>query len=216
MIGVEMEGVAQEFYQEKVLSADWDWQAIDERLQGILGFIPEWQDTDKQDLTFDRFAEKLQEIAEQAYAAQEETIGTEGLRYLERVILLQIVDTHWKEHLLNLDHLKEGIGLRGYGQKNPLQEYKKEGFEMFSAMIETIREKTISTLFMIKIASEDDVDREALEKRKRQQSEMRLSRGRDAEQAQQPLKREGEKIGRNSPCPCGSGKKYKKCCGRAK
>ncbi len=181
-----------------------------------MGFIPEWQDTDKQDLTFDRFAEKLQEIAEQAYAAQEETIGTEGLRYLERVILLQIVDTHWKEHLLNLDHLKEGIGLRGYGQKNPLQEYKKEGFEMFSAMIETIREKTISTLFMIKIASEDDVDREALEKRKRQQSEMRLSRGRDAEQAQQPLKREGEKIGRNSPCPCGSGKKYKKCCGRAK
>ncbi len=216
MIGVEMEGVAQEFYQEKVLSADWDWQAIDERLQGILGFIPEWQDTDKQDLTFDRFAEKLQEIAEQAYAAQEETIGTEGLRYLERVILLQIVDTHWKEHLLNLDHLKEGIGLRGYGQKNPLQEYKKEGFEMFSAMIETIREKTISTLFMIKIASEDDVDREALEKRKREQSEMRMSRGRDAEQAQQPLKREGEKIGRNSPCPCGSGKKYKKCCGRTK
>jgi preprotein translocase subunit SecA len=216
MIGVEMEGVAQEFYQEKVLSADWDWQAIDERLQGILGFIPEWQDTDKQDLTFDRFAEKLQEIAEQAYAAQEETIGTEGLRYLERVILLQIVDTHWKEHLLNLDHLKEGIGLRGYGQKNPLQEYKKEGFEMFSAMIETIREKTISTLFMIKIASEDDVDREALEKRKREQSEMRMSRGRDAEQAQQPQKRTGEKIGRNSPCPCGSGKKYKKCCGRKK
>ena len=216
MIGVEMEGVAQEFYQEKVLSADRDWQAINERLQGILGFIPEWQDTDKQDLTFDRFAEKLQEIAEQAYAAQEETIGTEGLRYLERVILLQIVDTHWKEHLLNLDHLKEGIGLRGYGQKNPLQEYKKEGFEMFSAMIETIREKTISTLFMIKIASEDDVDRQALEKRKRQQSEMRMSRGREAEQAQQPLKREGEKIGRNSPCPCGSGKKYKKCCGRAK
>ena len=158
--------------------------------------------------------EKLQEIAEQAYAAQEETIGAEGLRYLERVILLQIVDTHWKEHLLNLDHLKEGIGLRGYGQKNPLQEYKKEGFEMFSAMIETIREKTLSTLFMIKIASEDDVDREALEKRKREQSEMRMSRGRDAEQAQQPLKREGEKIGRNSPCPCGSGKKYKKCCGR--
>ncbi|MBE9521486.1 MAG: preprotein translocase subunit SecA [Proteobacteria bacterium] len=216
MIGVEMEGVAQELYQEKVLSADWDWQAINERLQGVLGFIPEWQDADKQDLTFDSFMEKLQEIAEQAYAAQEETIGAEGLRYLERVILLQIVDTHWKEHLLNLDHLKEGIGLRGYGQKNPLQEYKKEGFEMFSAMIETIREKTLSTLFMIKIASEDDVDREALEKRKRQQSEMRMSRGRDAEQAQQPLKREGEKIGRNSPCPCGSGKKYKKCCGRKK
>jgi len=216
MVGVEMEGVVQEFYQEKVLSDDWDWQAINERLQGLLGFVPEWQDGDRQDLTFDSFAEKLQEIAEQAYAAQEETIGAEGLRYLERVILLQIVDSQWKEHLLNLDHLKEGIGLRGYGQKNPLQEYKKEGFEMFSAMIETIREKILSTLFRIKIASEDDVDRESMEKRKRAQSEMRLSHGRDAEQAQQPLKRAGEKIGRNSPCPCGSGKKYKKCCGRTK
>ncbi len=88
---------------------------------------------------------------------------------------------------------------------------------MFSAMIETIREKTLSTLFRIKIASEDEVDRDAMEKRKREQREMRLSRGRDEEKAaQQPLKREGEKVGRNSPCPCGSGKKYKKCCGRAK
>jgi preprotein translocase subunit SecA len=216
MIGVEMEGVAQEFYQEKVLSADWDWQAINERLQGIIGSIPEWEEADKQDLTFDSFAEKLQKTAEQAYAAQEESIGTDGLRYLERVLLLQMVDTHWKEHLLNLDHLKEGIGLRGYGQKNPLQEYKREGFEMFSAMIETIREQTLTTLFRIKIASDDDVDREAMEKRKREQSEMRLSRGRDEELAQQPLKREGDKVGRNSPCPCGSGKKYKKCCGRTK
>jgi preprotein translocase subunit SecA len=216
MIGVEMEGVAQEFYQEKVLSADWDWQAINERLQGITGSTPEWEKADKQDLTFDSFSEKLQKIAEQAYAAQEENIGTEGMRYLERVLLLQMVDTHWKEHLLNLDHLKEGIGLRGYGQKNPLQEYKREGFEMFSAMIETIREQTLTTLFRIKIASDDEVDRDAMEKRKREQREMRLSRGRGEDQAQQPLKREGDKIGRNSPCPCGSGKKYKKCCGRAK
>ena len=101
-----------------------------------------------------------------------------------------MVDTHWKEHLLNLDHLKEGIGLRGYGQKNPLQEYKKEGFEMFSAMIETIREQTLSTLFRIKLASQEDLDREAMEKKKRERSQMRMSHGRDAEQAQQPLKRE--------------------------
>jgi preprotein translocase subunit SecA len=214
MVSIEMEGVAQEFYQEKVLSADWDWQAINERLQGIIGFIPEWEEADKQDLTFDSFIDKLQKIADRAYAAQEENIGSDGMRYLERVLLLQMVDTHWKEHLLNLDHLKEGIGLRGYGQKNPLQEYKKEGFEMFSTMIETIREKTLSTLFRIKIASEDEVDRDAMEKRKREQREMRLSRGRDEEKTQQPLKREGEKVGRNSPCPCGSGKKYKKCCGR--
>jgi preprotein translocase subunit SecA len=125
-----------------------------------------------------------------------------------------MIDTYWKEHLLNLDHLKEGIGLRGYGQKNPLQEYKKEGFEMFSVMIDSIREQTLATLFRIKIKSDDDVDRDAMEKKKREQREMRMSRGSDSAQAQQPLKREGEKVGRNSPCPCGSGKKYKKCCGR--
>ena len=94
-----------------------------------------------------------------------------------------------------------------------------EGFEMFAVMIETVKHKTLSTLFKIKIASEEEVDREALEKRKRQQSEMRLSRGGgegSGEAQQQPMKREGEKIGRNAPCPCGSGKKYKKCHGRLK
>src|SRR5210317_1627461 len=105
-----------------------------------------------------------------------------------------MVDTYWKEHLLNMDHLKEGIGLRGYGQKNPLNEYKREGFEMFSGMIETAKQQTWSTLFRIKLADEDDLDREAMEKRKRQQSEMRLSRGGNGgDQAQKPVKREGEK-----------------------
>ncbi|KPK34606.1 MAG: hypothetical protein AMK70_07030 [Nitrospira bacterium SG8_35_1] len=118
-----------------------------------------------------------------------------------------------------MDHLKEGIGLRGYGQKNPLNEYKREGFEMFANMIETVKQQTLTTLFRIQIASEEDVDRDALEKKKRQQAQMRLSRGGQeaaASQQQQPLKREGDKVGRNDPCPCGSGKKYKKCCGRLK
>jgi preprotein translocase subunit SecA len=213
----EMESIAEEFFEQKVLSPDWDWDGINERLQGIIGFIPEWAETDKQDLDQDAFVDKLLHVARQAYEAQEEKIGLEGMRYLERVIFLQMIDTYWKEHLLNMDHLKEGIGLRGYGQKNPLNEYKREGFEMFSNMIETVKQQALTTLFRIKIASEEDVDREAMEKKKRQQSEMRLSRGRqESGQAsqQQPLKREGEKIGRNDPCPCGSGKKYKKCCGR--
>ncbi len=117
-----------------------------------------------------------------------------------------------------MDHLKEGIGLRGYGQKNPLNEYKREGFEMFANMIEIVKQKTLSTLFRIKITSEEEVDKDALEKRKRQQSEMRLSRGGggSGEAQKQPMKREGEKVGRNDPCPCGSGKKYKKCCGKVK
>ena len=218
ILAEEMESIAAEFVEQKILSADWDWQGINERLQGIIGIAPEWEDADKQDLGHDSFGDKLMQIARHAYEEQEENIGVKGMRYLERVVFLQIVDTYWKEHLLNMDHLKEGIGLRGYGQKNPLNEYKREGFEMFAIMIETVKQQTLTTLFRIKLASEDDVDLEAMEKRKRQQSEMRLSRGGEgAEQAQkQPMKRDGEKVGRNDPCPCGSGKKYKKCCGRLK
>ncbi|MDX1776182.1 MAG: preprotein translocase subunit SecA [Desulfobulbales bacterium] len=219
IISDEMDAVAAEFVEQKVLSPDWDWPAINERLQGIFGFTPAWEDADKADLDHDKFVDKLRHIARQAYEAQEERIGTEGLRYLERVIFLQMVDTYWKEHLLNMDHLKEGIGLRGYGQKNPLNEYKREGFEMFANMIETVKQQTLTTLFRIKIASEDEVDRDAMERKKQQQAEMRLTRGAGQSaqaQQQQPVKREGEKIGRNDPCPCGSGKKYKKCCGRLK
>ena len=216
MITEEMDSIGAEFVEPKVLSPDWDWQGINERLQGILGYAPEWEDADRQDLDHGAFLEKLQEAARRAYEEQENRIGIEGMRYLERVIFLQMVDTYWKEHLLNMDHLKEGIGLRGYGQKNPLNEYKREGFEMFANMIETVKQQTLTALFRIKIASEEDVDREALEKKKRQQAEMRLSRGgQDATGSQQqPMKREGEKIGRNDPCPCGSGRKFKKCCGR--
>ena len=218
LLAEEMDSIAAEFVEQKILSEDWDWQGINERMQGIISIVPEWEEADKQDLDHDKFIEKLMQTARSAYEAQEEKIGAEGMRYLERVIFLQMVDTYWKEHLLNMDHLKEGIGLRGYGQKNPLNEYKREGFEMFANMIETVKQQTLTTLFRIKIASEEEVDRDALEKRKRQQSEMRLSRGGEgAEQAQkQPMKREGEKIGRNDPCPCGSGKKYKKCCGKLK
>jgi preprotein translocase subunit SecA len=214
----ETDSIAAEFVEQKILSEDWDWQGINERLQGIIGVTPEWDEADRQDLDHDKFVDKLMQTAQHAYEEQEANIGTEGMRYLERVIFLQMVDTYWKEHLLNMDHLKEGIGLRGYGQKNPLNEYKREGFEMFANMIETVKQKTLSTLFRIKISSEEEVDKEALEKKKRQQSEMRLSRsGGGSEEAQkQPMKREGEKVGRNDPCLCGSGKKYKKCCGKVK
>ena len=216
ILAEEMDSIAAEFVEQKITASDWDWQGIHERLQTIIGVAPEWEEADKQDLDHDKFVEMLMQTAKRAYESQEENIGIEGMRYLERVVFLQMVDTYWKEHLLNMDHLKEGIGLRGYGQKNPLNEYKREGFEMFAVMIETVKQQALSTLFRIKIADEEDVDREAMEKRKRQQGEMRLSRGGNGgEQAQkQPIKRDGEKIGRNEPCPCGSGKKYKKCCGR--
>jgi len=218
IIAEEMDSVAAEFIEQQIPSPDWDWNRINERLQDIVGFVPEWDEADKQDLDHEKFVDKLMHIARRTYEEQEERIGLEGMRYLERVIFLQMVDTYWKEHLLSMDHLKEGIGLRGYGQKNPLNEYKREGFGMFANMIETVKQKTLTTLFRIQIASDEDVDRDALEKKKQQQAEMRLSRGgqESGQTQQQPLKREGEKIGRNDPCPCGSGKKYKKCCGRLK
>ena len=122
--------------------------------------------------------------------------------------MLQTIDTHWKDHLLAMDHLKEGIGLRGYGQKDPIREYQKEGYEMFMDMVQRIKEDSLSKLLMVRIQKEEEID----ELREKTHQDYILNRGDEATQA--TVKREGEKIGRNTPCPCGSGKKYKKCCGR--
>jgi preprotein translocase subunit SecA len=134
-----------------------------------------------------------------------------GEHYQEilRFFLLENLDRFWKEHLLNMDYLREGIGLRGYGQKDPKQEYKKEGFELFQEMLYLLKESTIKALTHIKFqeVSEADLQHED------QTKDLRYSDG--AEEVQKtPYRRKGKKIGRNDPCPCGSGKKYKKCCGR--
>ena len=175
-----------------------------------------WTDEEKNSSTKDLLREKLLELSRQALAAQEEANGAATHRQIERIILLQMVDNHWKEHLLAMDHLKEGIGLRGYGQKNPLNEYKREGFNLFANMIETVKVQTISNLMRVRVVREEEVERLEEERRQRQEQEMRLNRGAAGEEPKPaaPIKRESEKIGRNAPCPCGSGKKYKKCCGR--
>ena len=122
--------------------------------------------------------------------------------------MLQVIDTHWKDHLLSMDLLKEGIGLRGYGQKDPLIEYKREGFDMFSEMIGKIQIDAVERLFRIKAVREEPV----LGRPVVHQQEFQLNRGESVNAG--PTHRENKKIGRNEPCPCGSGKKYKKCCGR--
>jgi preprotein translocase subunit SecA len=137
------------------------------------------------------------------------------LRQLEKIIMLQTIDTLWKDHLLNMDHLKEGIGLRGYGQKNPLQEYQKEGFEMFEDMIHRIEEDVVQKLFTVEIARE--VAAPAVELQQPRPQRMVLSHGADTVEpgrAAAAPKRHGDKVGRNDPCPCGSGRKYKRCCGK--
>jgi len=214
MIADAMHEIAAGFVQEKVPSEDWDWKGVSEGFFKLLGSRIELAEEEKKNLDAEKFAEKLETLARELYAEQEKKIDPETMQYLERVILLQTVDSNWKEHLLNMDHLKEGIGLRGYGQKNPLNEYKREGFEMFGVMIDNVKEKTLGALFRIQLVQEDEVDRQALERKQQQQEEvMQMRHGEDAAE-KKPVKREGAKVGRNTPCPCGSGKKYKKCCGR--
>jgi preprotein translocase subunit SecA len=159
-------------------------------------------------------ADTLVERVKERYAEKEKLFGEQMMRWLERRIILDIVDTQWKDHLLTLDHLKEGIGLRGYGQKDPLVEFKKEAFTLFEDMMGRIDTETVRYLFLVQPARPEDQAKEIERRQRKQQQEMQLQAG--AAQAEQPKPvRTGAKVGRNDPCPCGSGKKYKKCHGAA-
>ena len=165
----------------------------------------------------------------QRYDAKEKLIGPDAMRHHERMIMLSVLDSQWKDHLLNMDHLKEGIGLRGYGQHDPLVEYKRESFDMFEEMMKRFQEDTVRYLYLMQvlerpsepveaqpamaggdgngrrprnIATSVDELEEAFQRRKR----------RELQEARMVV-RGAAKVGRNDPCPCGSGKKYKKCCG---
>lgn len=214
MISDMVNRVVAEFVKEKVPSEDWDWDELAERMAEFFNLKLSMSDHDHLDLNADRLYEKLLAEVNAAYRHQEEVNGEEQMRHLERIILLQMVDTHWKEHLLNMDHLKEGIGLRGYGQKNPLNEYKREGFDLFMNMIETVKEQTVGTLFRVQVVQSDEVARLEEEQRK-QELKIQMNRGAAGEeQVRKPVKRAEDKVGRNAPCPCGSGRKHKKCCGQ--
>ncbi|MDI6711163.1 MAG: preprotein translocase subunit SecA [Bacillota bacterium] len=158
---------------------------------------------DIESLNRDELRSFLQEKAAVAYEAREAELGAETLREIERLILLRIVDEKWMDHLDAMDQLREGIGLRAYGQKDPLVEYKFESYEMFQNMIAAIQEDVVRYLFRVRVAVQPQERRQVVE-----------NRGTGAEEGpRQPVRRE-KKVGRNDPCPCGSGKKYKKCCGR--
>jgi preprotein translocase subunit SecA len=136
------------------------------------------------------------------------------MRLHERMIMLQVVDAQWKDHLLAMDHLKEGIGLRGYGQRDPLVEYKRESFDMFESMMDRIEDETLRYLFLMRTPEEEEeMIRQYQRRKRREQAEMQMIGAGAVEKPQQVIRR--EKIGRNDPCPCGSGKKYKKCHGAA-
>ena len=207
---------------EKIYPEEWDVEGLNELLERQFGVHIE--KSGEHELLFQGKTslelencnrEKLHDAVimavTQAYEAKEEGIDSEFMRHVEKVIMLQILDSFWKDHLLGMDHLKEGIGLRGYAQKNPLTEYKKEGFDLFSNMMASIKEETTKYLFKAEINQEVEAPEELVSK----PSKFVEHRG-NSEPLEKSvtIRRDEDKVGRNDPCPCGSGKKYKKCHGQ--
>ncbi len=210
----QVEGMVDLYADEKVHPEDWDLKGLQDAVYQEFAFrwTPSFAENDG--LNRDRLKDLLIENAKGVYQKKEEEFGAPMLRYLEKVIMLQAIDHHWKDHLLAVDQLKEGIGLRGYGQKDPRIEYQKEAYQMFLEMLERIKKDTVEKLFAVQVAKEE-APREMKVERKQT---FILGRG-EAEAGGKTedgkgvtVRRGGKKVGRNDPCPCGSGKKYKKCC----
>ena len=204
------DGILGFYCPENAYPETWDVTGLKDVLAAKFSF--RLTDIDPQSIPRDDFREKLWGALQQSYNDKEKEIGPELMRHLEKVFMLQAVDNQWKDHLLAMDHLKEGIGLRGYGQKDPLIEYKKEGFEMFEEMKLRIVETTVENLFRIKVAAKDQG--EQIERRQRRQMEKLSFVGAGAAAAVPAPVHAAQKVGRNDPCPCGSGLKYKKCHGK--
>jgi preprotein translocase subunit SecA len=203
-----------------------DWQ-VSELGTDVLGYFD--IDVHGEDLALDKLGieelrEELWQRVEAKYVGKEARHGAEVMRALERHLLLSVVDHAWKEHLLALDHLKEGIGLRGYGQRDPLQEYKKESFELFQEMKERIEDTVIRNVFRVEPMSQEQMAGERRVRERRAAAAATTVRSAPPKATSSApnrpgppptVQRKGDKVGRNDPCPCGSGKKYKKCCGAA-
>ena len=204
MIEDLIDGLIDTFTDEKTFPENWELEALSGEAFKLFGLKLELDKVD--DLSRDGLRDMLFEEAQKAYDRKEQEMPPNLMTDLTKYILLQSVDNQWKDHLLSMDHLKEGIGLRGYGQRDPLREYQREGYETFMEMIERIKAESISMLFHVRLQKEEDLAAVAPK-----EQEITLSRGEDAKA--EPMKRKDKKVGRNDPCPCGSGKKYKKCCG---
>ena len=198
------------YVDEKSYPDEWDIKGLNEAIYKQFSFRIDTDNITVDSLTREKLIESITSQGREFYNRKEAELGETAMRYLERVIYLQGIDSLWKDHLLAMDHLREGIGLRGYGQKNPLHEYQREGYGMFMDMINRIKEDALEKLYRVQLAREEDFSSLVPTRQQR----FFLSRGEDETQTekQQPVKRGGNKTGRNEPCPCGSGKKYKKCC----
>jgi preprotein translocase subunit SecA len=195
----------------------WDLEGLRVNLGNQFGFDIAQFGLDPKSITFPELSEKVTEKVRTIYEDKEKRFGAEYMRFQERMIMLQILDMQWKDHLWSLDHLKEGIGLRGYGQRDPLIEYKKESFDMFEDLRNRIEEETVRFLYLFEPISKEESDareRDRDEARRKAQKDANLVYSAGDGTVDAPSRREQAKVGRNDPCPCGSGKKFKKCHGK--
>ena len=188
---------------------EWDGEGLRKAVAQQFGLDLRHENIRVEELNREELLQAVCARAREKYERKDEEIGSPQMRQYERLILLNVLDAHWKDHLLAMDQLKEGIGLRGYGQRDPLVEYKKESFATFTQMMDGIEEQSLRYLYLLQPVEDKDKVRE-MERRQRKQ-EMVMGHAEEAPEPRRPVIR-GPKIGRNEPCPCGSGKKYKKCC----
>jgi preprotein translocase subunit SecA len=199
------------FCLDKTPPAEWNWASLAADFAGQFNIEADVPEPDKDLKPADLEAILKEQVA--AHLAERTELFTPPvMEHLMKVLLLQTIDAHWKDHLLSIDQLKEGIGMRAYAQRNPKEEYKREAYALFMEMMGRIRQEVTRKLFLVQLAREEEVAEMEAEQRRERQALAR--QGGPQPVAQEPVKREADKVGRNDPCPCGSGKKYKRCCGQ--
>jgi preprotein translocase subunit SecA len=214
LIDEVVDEIVADYAEEKVYPEEWDWSGLDEYLIKQFSFQLKLPDEEKESMGSEGLRETLRERAIAEYEKKQGEIDKKIFDQVQRFVYLQTVDNLWKDHLLGMDHLKEGIGLRGYGQRDPLREYQREGFDMFQNLIWHIKSEAVENITKVQLRESDETSQ--LD-HKRQDRQLVMSRGGQGGESRRQAKQQpvvkGKKVGRNDPCPCGSGKKYKKCCG---
>jgi preprotein translocase subunit SecA len=215
--------ITNQYLSPEVSPDDWDIENFKFQIKTVYDFDTDAEGLDIPSMTSQEVTDAIWEKVKTKYADKEKHIGDEAMRTYERIIMLNIIDAQWKDHLLALDHLKQGIGLVGYGQKDPLVEYKKESFDLFQAMLDRIDTTTIRSLFNLQVVAEEspeEIQRRRLAARRRGSRSIQFTGPNQGAAAAgeeegkiKTVVRDQPKVGRNDPCPCGSGKKYKKCHG---
>lgn len=218
-----LNAVMDEYIPPQSLEDMWDIKGLEDRLKNDFDLplpIQSWLDADNK-LYEEALRERIIEQAVEVYKAKEQAVSPAVMRNFEKSVMLQTLDTLWKEHLAAMDHLRQGIHLRGYAQKNPKQEYKRESFELFEDLLESLKSDVITVLSKVRVQQQEEVERMEAQRRAQAEEAARHAQAQHAsadaaeqDESNQPMVRDERKVGRNEPCPCGSGKKYKQCHGQ--